>query len=276
MVASLFSLNVLAAGDMLGCDNTHTWERYHKLHEWMKNNASNIDSKIYMVYNLAIVSLCLGKESEGIDHLQKASNSGHTPATFVLGVYHEKNQTFDSSESTKNIENLNNAIHYYDKGAQMIEATSNYPEGSTDDMPYIESESYTSFRLFAGLPSLYFRGYTIAIKNIVNGNNEEETFYNDTLEVLNKMKETALICLERPALSVWKEKQETVYKAQQIKCSAYLTFAEAAYPLEEQRIEADKNCTVPLKECTEHKEVLNKIRQPVGDMLHQMDSVPKI
>ena len=275
-----FSLNVLAvgnvfaAGDLLGCDSNHTWESYHELHEWMKNNASNIDSKIYMVYSLAKVSLCLGEEDEGIAHLQRASDSGHIPATYLLGVYYKHNQTFHSSEQTNSLENLNKAIHYYRKGVEMVESIPNYPENSTDDMEYIESKSYTSLHLFTGLPFMHFDGYNMAIYNTIN--DTKEIFYNDTLEVLKKMGEAATQCLARPALAVWKEKRELVYEAQQIECSAYLTFAEEAYHLEQQRIEADQNCMVPLKECTEHKEIVDKIIPLIHKMFDQTNSAPKI
>ncbi len=274
LVSLLFSLNVLAVGDLLSCNSSHTWKSYHELHEWMKNNASDIDSKIYMVYSLAKVSLCLGETDEGIAHLQRASDLRHIPATYLLSIYYNYNKTFHSSEQTNSLENLNKAIYYYEKGVQMIEATSNYPEGSTDDMVYIESKSHTSFYLLTNLPFMYFDGYNITIYNIIN--DTKETFYDDTLEVLTKMGEAATHCLNRPALAVWKEKQETIYQAQQIKCSAYLTFAEEAYHLEQQRLEADQNCTVPLKECTEHQEIVNKIVQLMNHMSDEINLAPKI
>lgn len=158
----------------------------------------------------------------------------------------------------------------------MINSVPDYPKGSTDDMEYIERTSLTSLYLFSGLPFLYFRGYAIAITNAVDNNGEKETFYNDTLEVLNKMEEAANRCLARPALAVWEEKQETIYQAQQIQCSAYLNFAEEVYFLEQQRLEIDQNCTVPLKECAEHQEIFNKIRQLASDMFDQIDSAPAI
>ena len=272
-ISLLFSLNSFAVGDLFSCNNS-TWERYNKLHRMIKERP-DIIKDIDLVYNLAVVSLCLGEEVEGIAHLQKASNFRHIPATLLLGDYYRHNQTFDSSELTNNLEDLNKALYYYKRGIQMIEALPNYPDGSTDDMEYIEYASPVSFYLFTGLSFLYFRGYAIAFKNIINGN-KEETFYNDTLEVLNKISKAARHCLNRPALDVWKEKRETVYEAQQIKCSAFLEFAEKAYHLEQQRIEADQNCQSPLKECTEHQEVVDKIYQLAGDMFDQIRTAPEI
>ena len=118
----------------------------------------------------------------------------------------------------------------------------------------------------------YFRGYAIAFENILNGNEEEEIFYDDTLKVLSKMGEAAINCLNRPALDIWKEKKEIIYESQQMECNAYLEFVEAAYILEQQRLEADDNCQVPLKECTEHKKIVDKIVHLAKDMNRQMDS----
>lgn len=275
LASFLFSLNVFATGDLLGCNDKHNWESYNQLHRMIRES-SDIVKDIDLVYNLAIVSLCLGETDEGMVHLQKASDTRHIPATLLLGYYYRYDHTFSSSEHINDLETLNKAIHYYKTGIQMIEHLPNYPEGSTDDMEYIEYAAPTSLYLFTGLPFLYSRGYFIAIHNIINDIEEKEVFYNDTLEVLNKMREVVIQCLNRPALSVWKEKRETVYEAQQIKCSAYLEFVEEVYPLEQQRLQADQNCQLPLKDCIEHKEIVDKIYQSAKDMFHQIDSAPTI
>lgn len=265
----VFSVNAFAVGDLLSCNSSHTLERYNKLHRLIKN-----DSNIALVYNLASTSLCLRKINEGMAHLQKASDSGHIAATYLLGLYYKKNRTFDSAESVEGIENLNNAIHYYAKAAQMIESLSNYPNGATEDMKYIESTVYTSYYVFRNLSDLYFKGYSIAIRDIVNGSTRVS--YTDTLDVLNNMRTTAIMCVERPSLSVWKSKRDIIYKAQQIECEAFLRFAEAAYPLEQQRLQIARNCAIPSSKCSEHKVIVDQIGQLVGNMFNQIRSAPKI
>ena len=264
----LFSSNALAVGDVLVCNSSHTLERYNTLHDLIKN-----DSDVSLVYNLAKTALCLGKKNEGMSHLQKASDSGHIVATFLLGVYYEKNRSFNSSEVTNGFENLNNAIHYYRKAAQIIESLSRYPKGATADMEYIESTSYTSYYIFRNLPAQYFEGYAIAIENITKGEGES---YTDTLEVLDNIRLTSIMCLERPSLSVWKKKKDIIYQAQQIKCEALLRFAEAVYPLEQQRVQIAQNCPVPLSKCSEHKELLSRIYAFAGNMFNQMNSAPQV
>ncbi len=267
--ALLFPLNAFSVGDLLGCNSSDTLERYNKLHKLIKN-----DSNIALVYNLAITSLCLGKTNEGMSHLQRASDSGHIVATYLLGLYYKKNHTFDSAESVEGIENLNNAIHYYTKAAQIIESLTNYPEGATEDMMYIESTVYTSYYVFRNLPDLYFKGYSFAIRDIVNGSTRVS--YTDTLDVLNNMRTTAIMCVERPSLSVWKSKRDIIYQAQQIKCEALLRFAEAVYPLEQQRLQIAQNCAIPPSKCSEHKAIVGQIGQLVGNMFNQIRSAPKI
>ena len=265
----LFSLNTFAVGDLIGCGSHNNLTGYNSLHESIKKNPN--DAALF--YSLAITSLCLNKKDEGMGHLQTASDKGHIAATWALGSHYKHNQTFNSAEKrTKGLENLNNAIHYYRKAADLIAATSNYPEGATDDMKYIESTSYTSYSVFRFLPDLYFRGYVLALKDIYKG----ESSYTDTLEVLDHMGATAVLCVERPALYVWNGKKNIVYKAQQIKCTAHLNFAEAAYNLEKQRIQAAQNCEVPLSECLEHKELRSQISQLAKNMHREITSAPQI
>ena len=273
-VSLLFSLNSFAVSDIdasnvdiskdniLSCDDYHTWREYHRLHKIIKKNLNEL-------YNLAKVSLCLGEAEEGMDHLQKASDKGHIAATLALSDYYKRNQTFSSTEETNNLENLNKAIYYHKRGISMIEELPNYPKGASDDMEYIEYHGPTSVYLFTGLPFLYLRMYMAALENMINGH-KEEVFYNDTLTVLSKMGEAAINCLERPALDVWKEKKEIIYESQQLECSVYLELAEAVYILEQQRIEADQNCQVPLKECAEHKKVVDKMYQVGKDLQPQL------
>lgn len=268
-IGFLFSLNAFSAGDLIHCGSLNNLKGYNTLHELIKN-----DSDSALVYSLAITSLCLGKEAEGMSHLQKASDSGHISATKVLGDYYEHSRTFNSAEYTDNLENLNHAIHYYTKAAQLIEALSNYPKGATDDMEYIESETYSSYDVFTDLPGLYWTGYAFAIESITEGN--ERISYADTLEVLNNLRITAIQCLERPSLSVWKGKREIIYQAQQIECEAYLRFAEAVFPLEQQRIQVSLNCVAHPSKCSEHQELIDKIDQLIDTMFYRINSAPQV
>ena len=266
----LFSSNAFAAVDLIACNSNHNLKEYGDLHKLIKKI-----SNISLVYNLAITSLCLGKSAEGMSHLQKASDAGHIAATELLGVYYERNQTFNSAErTTKSLEDLNNAIHYFTKATRIIESRANYPDGVTDDMQYIEATFYTSYYVFSGLPVLYLKGYTKAIRNLTIG--RERVSYTDTLDVLNNIRATAIMCVERPSLSVWKSKRNIIYQAQQIKCEALLRFAEAVYPLEQQRIQVAQNCIAPPSECPEHQKIVDQVYQSVRDLFSQMNSAPQI
>ena len=63
LFSSVFSFNVLAVGDLIHCDSSHTLERYQELHELIKERG-NIASDADLVNNLAITSLCLGEKDE--------------------------------------------------------------------------------------------------------------------------------------------------------------------------------------------------------------------
>ena len=268
----VFSVNAFAVGNLISCTSDDNQNEYKELHQLIKKS-----SNVALVYNLAITSLCIGKTNEGMSHLQKASDSGHIAATYFLGLYYEHNQTFDSSKFRSfksNLQDLNNAIHYYTKAAQRIESLKNYPKGATDDMAYIESVDYTSHLVFINLPDIYLTGYFLALGDI--NSKTEKVSYTDTLDVLNNIRKTAIMCVERPPLSVWKSKRDIIYKAQQIRCEALLRFAEAAYPLERQRIQIAKNCQVPPKECSAHKEIVSQIDQRIDNMFRQIRSAPKI
>lgn len=275
-ISLLFSLNVFAVGDLLNCDNTHNTEDYYNfLHQWIAES-TDIIADIDLVYDLARVSLCIGEKKEGIAYLQKSADIGYIPSAYLMGVYYLHNQTFDPSEEINNLEDLDKGIYYYTKGAQIIQSLANYPKGSTGDMEYVESKRYTSYWLFTDLPFIYLNGYYATIFNITNSNEEKEIFYNDTLDALNKIRETAIQCLNRPALLVWEEKRDIIYKAQQMTCNALFKFAEKAYALEEQRIAIDRNCQVPLNECIEHHEVVSQIYQLGTNVYRQINSASRI
>ena len=274
----LFSLNIFAEKDIsiarnaLTCTEDHNLGRYYSLRiqiEQIKDTHSNI----YLVYNLAKVSLCLGETQEGIENLHKASNAGHIPSTLLLGTYHQLNLSFSAAEKTYNLINLDQAIHYFTKGVQMITSLSNYPEGTTNDMAYIESISYPSYYLFVQLPFLHFKKFAIAMDNIIENKPEVS---NTILGILDKIRETSSLCLKRPALSVWQNTKQVVYDAQQIRCTIAFDFAKAVYPLEQERIQIAQNCQVPLTECDEHKKAINKIYQKAIKLQRQVQLAPRI
>jgi len=244
------SLSTYAVGDGLVCTKYSNIHRYNGLMKYIKNEGSN-DAAAY--HGLAFVSLCLGKEEEGMAYLQKAVDMGDVSATILLGLYYVNNQTFDTSQTTENGENLNAAIHYYKKAADLIENNSNYPDRGMEEH---EQKYRDSYRVFTTLPSFYFNGYSSALGDIVDSG---EDSYSDTLTVLKSMETQALRCLRRPALSVWKENKDIIYEAQQISCGAALDFARDAYPLERERIRVAENCEVPLGECSEHQEILDSL-----------------
>ena len=265
-VVLLFPLHAFAVGNAIKCTSENNLQRYNHLHEARKGSSNLIG--IY--HSLAINSLCLGKEAEGMAHLQKASDMGHAAAAYLLGIYYNTNKTFDNSQVADNPENWNAALHYYEKAAEIIESISNYPDKV---MEFHERVSQTSYSVFTALPGLYFNGYSNALGEIIA--DKERVLYADSLEVLSKMRASAIRCLERPALSVWKEKKQLVYEAKQIKCDASLKFAENAYVLEQKRIQIAQSCQVPLGECSEHQGVINRLIQLARQMFEQKNSAPQ-
>jgi hypothetical protein len=226
------------------------------------------------VYNLGVISLCLGKEAEGMAHLQRASDSGHISATHLLGLYFMANRSFSSEKRgyVTNLEDFNSAIHYYEKAAQMIEETDNYPKGTTEDMEELEYNVYVSYYVFATIPELYFSGYDKALEDTLNS--QENVSYVDTLNVLEKMWHSAERCVNRPSLSGWYDKKETLYQVQQVRCGAYLDYARSVLPLEKQRIQIAQGCGDSLNGCSNHQEVLNQINQIKSMMDNAINSIP--
>ena len=267
-----FAQNTMTSKDILTCGDNHTPERYHSLHALIENSQDNIN--VHLVYNLAKVSLCLNNDQEGLEYLHQASDAGHILATLLLGIYYRYNQTFSSTEKTTDLTKLDKAIQYFTKGMQLITSLPGYPKGSTIDMEYIESVSYTSYHLFAQLPFLHFKKFAITMDDIFN--NKETKYSGTLLDTLDKTIETSSICVERPALDVWSKTKDTIYIAQQLRCKAMLHFAKAAYPLEQQRIKIAADCTTSLNICSEHQEIVTKIYQLAKEMHHQIQFAPFI
>ena len=272
----LFSLNGFATQSVLFCNSgIHTEQRYKNLHTLTQTDPE-IASFPYVLYKLAEIALCLGeeKEAEGLYYLKKAADADHIAANYLLASYYEGSRTFNLSKITSNMEDINKAIQYSEKSIQMIEATSDYPEGTTRDMPNIESYSYVSYTVSIQLPLLYLSKYKIVLNDIIDGKIDEtgmfyKLFYNETLDILNNIRQIAIKCLARPALDAWKEKKEIIYADQQLKCTTFLKFAEAAYPLEQQRIQINRNCSTATKRCLEHQEIINEIYQLADEIFPQ-------
>lgn len=276
----LLSFNVVAIdGNLLSCDSNDTLEKYNNLHQMMEKN-SNTDPKSALLYDLVKVSLCLGedKKAEGLELLQKASDAEYVMANSLLGMYYIHDQTFDFLKKTRNLENLNQAIHYYEKGVQIIESLPNYPKGAKDDMEYIESIDYTSYFLFTYLPVFYFQKYLIIMHNITH--EAKENAPKDTFDIIDKINKTSTQCLARPVLAIWKKKKKKIIeRSQEIICSALLKFAEEVYLLEQYRTKinevykAPENDRIKLKQT---RRMINNILKLTKDAVYQLNLAPKI
>ncbi len=266
-IGFVFASNSFGTVELIKCSSSYTLDKY-------KQTKKKINEKLFYVYNLGIISLCLGKEAEGMAHLQRASDSGHIAATHLLGLYFMANRSFNRAERGRigNPEDYNSAVHYYEKAARMIEETVNYPVGDPTGMEELEYNVYTSYYVFATIPELYFNGYNKALEDIVNS--RERLSYVDTLDVLGKMRRSAERCVQRPSLAGWYDKKETLYQVQQVRCRAYLDYARSVSPLEERRIKATQSCTGPLSGCSSHREILNQINRIKSMMDGAIHSIP--
>ncbi len=268
-IGFVFASNSFGAVDLIKCGGNDNLERYNKFHQLIKKHPKSL-----FIYSLGIISVCIGKEKEGMAHLQRASDSGHISATHLLGLYFMANRSFDRAERGRigNLEDYNSAVHYYEKAARMIESLGNYPKGTTLDMEEIEYQVYTSYYVFATIPELYFNGYNKALGDIVNS--RERLSYVDTLDVLGKMRRSAERCVQRPSLAGWYDKKETLYQVQQVRCGAYLDYARSVSPLEERRIKAAQGCKGSLSGCSSHREILNEINRIKSMMDGAINSIP--
>ncbi len=266
ILSFFFSLNSYGVVNTIQCIDTHTVEFYNSVLEIQKNNLTP-----RIRYTLGTTAICIGRYSEGLNHLRMASEEGNVVATKVLGSYYDKNQSFDNNQEA-NLENTYKAIAYYEKAADQIEAISPYPEGSS--IKYISFHEYrdtTSYYVFTRLPALYFNLYSEITGKIIENNDFHS---DDTIDILQELGDAAIRCLKRPALSVWEDKKALVYKAQQIECQALLSFVEAAYPLENERIQIASSCKVSLAQCEQHQEKIEQIRNKVQILFRELEKAP--
>ena len=244
-----------AVGDMIGCDgDDRSIETYNEFKRILQNDPGNTA----VMFTLGIRSFCLNKTQEGMAYMQRASDNGHVSATQIVGNYYYSDKTFDKANGlTEDQKNYDATIYYYERAADIIESDSNYPKGVNDDQDSLENENRTSAYVFTQLPFLYYRGYVRAITDILSSS--EKLIYEDSIEVLNKMEDSADRCLRRPALSQWGSKRDRTYRAMQIKCQARKDFAAQSIPLEQKRIRVARNCSGSLGDCPEHKEIVGQL-----------------
>ncbi|MCY4321923.1 MAG: hypothetical protein OXC37_05955 [Bdellovibrionaceae bacterium] len=268
-----FSLSSFGApGDLIHCRSTDNQKGYQRTKEYLQE----FPNDMAMIYNLGVNAFCIGKKEEGIQHIKNASNGGHILASRIIARYYYTDKTLDRSvEMTTDPHHFNQMLGYIERAADLIEAARYYPEGTTDDMPEIEEKNRLSAKIFIALPNTYYKGYVAAIVDIISG--EGNISYIDTKEVLIRMRDSSERCLRRPSLSVWKGDRETIAYSLQLRCQAMWYFADEALILEEKRISAERDCaSTPIKECSEHQNIVNQLVDLSHIMQKQLDSAPPI
>ncbi len=224
-------------------------------------------------YSVGLSSYCAGKVAEGINYMEKASDMGSIPASYVLGLYYGSDRTGNlSKQIPNNQENYDAAVFYYERTASLIESDVNYPGGIKGDLPGIEGSIYMSVRTYLILTDLYYKGYVRAIEEML----KKDVSYTDTIKVLVNMQSAAERCLRRPPLPVWKARQSEIANSKKVKCGAYKTFADKAFILESRRKEVAKRCDAPLSNCSEHKAVVNSLVEASQVMAKKVRSVSPI
>ena len=227
------------------------------------------------IYIMGENALCVNKIQEGMALLERSVDGGHVQVNYFMGGYHENDQSFDFSKHlTEDPENFNAMLFYFNRAADLIEGNPQYPEGTYEDIPYLEERNRISARVFVSLPDYYFTGYSRAMGKILE--DSERTEYTDTLEVFNKMRVAAERCLQRPAPAVWKHKQGEIGNALRVRCGAVRDFAIDALPLEKELLGIARQCAGLLKECSEHKEIVNDLIDLANTMRETANSVPQI
>lgn len=268
--AVLFSSNGAVGESLISCEGNaqQSYNRYRPVYERDPGNVQKI-------YAMSVRAICLNKMQEGMALLERSADGGHVQANYYMGGYYTRDRSFDTSKPlTEDPENFNAMLFYYNRAADLIEGNPRYPEGTTEDMPEFEEKNRISARVFVSLPDFYYSGYASAMNRILG--NAERTEYTDTLEVLNKMHVAAERCLQRPALAVWKHKQGEIGNALRVRCGAMQDFAIDAIPLEKERLGVARQCAGPLKECSEHQEIINALIGLINTMFEALNSVPRI
>ena len=264
LLALAFSCFAGAVGDFIDCSDSNMDSYTTNIKIAQKNPNDSVTA-----YHVGIDALCLGRIQEGMAYMQRASDMGHVSASRVMGEYYKTDGRLNiTTKKTKNQENFDAMIYYYERAAGYIESAYNYPN---EDQLYLEKVSRTSAYIFIILPGLYYAGYIRAIKDTMAS--EEKIIYEDALETLAKMEDSAERCLARPALAVWGERRAHTIKAMRVKCQAMKEFAYRASDLEQKRHSVVSQCNTPLKECPEHQELIKELINFVNEMREQTNSI---
>ena len=227
------------------------------------------------IYSLGVKAICANKMQEGMALLERSADGGHVQANYFMGMYYKKDKSFDLSKPfTKDPKNFNAMLFYYNRAADLIEGNPQYPEGTTEDMLEWEEANRISARVFVSLPNFYYSGYASSMNKILK--DAERTEYTDTLEVLNKMRVAAERCLQRPALAVWKHRRQETARIMRVRCGADRDFAIDALPLEKERLGVARQCAGPLKECSEHQEIIDSLKGLSKTRKETLNSVPSL
>lgn len=253
MMPATFS-GAKAAGDLIGCSDASV-EEYNRIIDFLQKHPNDP----LMLYSAGLNAICLKTTQDGMSYMQKASDLGHPQASYVIALYYETDGALDRSASlTHNQEYIDSMLYYYERTQNQIESVgSQYPEGTTEDMPYLERNNHTSAAVFIQQPELHYQLYGRALGEILDSSEKLE--FTDSIEILTRMRESAETCLERQPLSAWQEKKIHVYNVMQVKCRAYRDFAQNALPLEAERIRVAKTCSAPLSECQQHQDIINQL-----------------
>ena len=268
--AVLFSSNGAVGASLMRCegDSQQKYNRYRPVYE---NDPGNV-RKIYV---MSVRALCADRMQEGMTLLERSADGGHVQANYYMGGYYKRDQSFDLSKPfTKDPKNFNAMLFYYNRAADLIEGNPQYPEGTYEGAPYLEENNRISAKVFASLPGFYFIGYSRALGKILK--DAERTEYTDTLEVLNKMRVAAERCLQRPALAVWKHRRQETAHIMRVRCGGDRDLAIDALPLEKERLGVARQCAGPLKECSEHQEIINALIGLSKTRKETLNSVPKL
>ncbi len=230
---------------------------------------------------MALSAFCIGKEQEGLEELKRLSSMGHIQVTYLLDVYYASGRTFNSDYwLTPGREgyqkNFDTAIYYFEKAADQIMSTVNYPYEVSPYQPDWEGYYITSAKVFVSLPNFYYEGYMRAIESaLADSKSGKQMSGSDTITVLVKMRDWSEQCLKRPAFDVWKIHPGTA-NAMKAHCQATNNFAVQVLPLEQQRIKIveDQCKDALLHKCPEHHAVVNQIMKVSDTMWKILEFVP--
>ena len=213
--------------------------------------------------------MCLiaeGNDAQGLEELRMASENNIPYAAFLRAIYRKTNGTFEKSDFFQ--PDLTPAIRSYER-AWMLAMNINYHDEENLIEKLAEEGELIILSTGYSLPVLhfyrYFRGAvghhrTLLSKSPTNTKKEFTSFYpmerNITLQSLSEMKGRAHRCrsLQYDA-ELW---ERPVYEHFTGLCDILHEAAEAAIPLERERLREAKQCEDILK-CPEYKKLSNQL-----------------